>query len=59
MPAARAPQPRPEAAPRLQPRAAAHATPGRSKKSLIYVAIFVVAALGVGAVLSRVILSFV
>ena len=62
-PAARSaarPEPAPAPAPKIQPRAAAaRATPGRSKKSLVYTAVFVVAALGIGAVLARMFLTVV
>lgn len=67
--AARAPQPAParpatpraETAPRIQPRSAPRPTPvaGSRKKSWVYTTLFVAVALGIGAVVARMIMNFI
>jgi hypothetical protein len=46
-----------EAGPRIQPRNQPMATPGSGKKRLVYAAVFVVIALGVGAFVAKMVLS--
>jgi len=52
-----APAPQAESGPRIQPRNQPMATPGSGKKRLVYAAVFVVIALGVGAFVAKMVLS--
>jgi signal recognition particle receptor subunit beta len=58
LPTARAGAPTQEAAPRIQPRSAPLPTPsGSGKRRMMYVGLFVVVALGVGAVVAKIVLK--
>ncbi|MBL8856890.1 MAG: GTPase [Planctomycetes bacterium] len=48
---------KPEGSPRIQPRAAPLPTPTGGKKRLVYVGIFVAVALGIGAVVAKIVLK--
>jgi len=52
-----APTPAAEAGARIQPRNQPMATPGSGKKRLVYTAVFIVVALGVGAFVAKMVLS--
>lgn len=52
-----APAPAAEAGARIQPRNQPMATPGSGKKRLVYTAVFIVVALGVGAFVAKMVLS--